>query len=76
MYLHQLKKGSTAKITKFDNCDFHYKQKLIAMGLIPGAKLSISNISPLCDLIELTVGNIVLALRKTEANIVRVVPIS
>lgn len=76
MHLHQLKKGSTAKITKFDSCDFHYKQNLIAMGLIPGAQLIISNISPFCDLIELTVGNLVLALRKTEANIVRVIQLS
>lgn len=76
MYLHQLKKGSIAKIIKFESCDFHYKQKLIAMGLIPGAKLIISNTSPICDLIELTVGNIVLALRKTEASILQVALIS
>lgn len=76
MHLHQLKKGSTAKITSFDNCDFHYRQKLIAMGLIPGAELTVSNTSPLCDLIELTVGNLVLALRKTEASILQVAPIA
>ncbi|MEE3002872.1 MAG: FeoA family protein [Pseudomonadota bacterium] len=72
MKLKNLKPGSTAKIFGFDICNRYYKQKLLAMGLVPGKEVVVAKYSSVSDLIEIVVDNFSLILRKSEAEIVQI----
>lgn len=72
MQLSQLSIGQKARIVHLGQGEKVYRQRLIAMGLLPGTELYISRIAPLADPIEITVRGYALSLRKGEANIVTV----
>lgn len=76
MQVSDLKVGQTARITALSAPPGPYRQKLIAMGLIPGTALTVSRIAPLGDPIEVTVRGCVLSLRKHEANVLNIEVIS
>lgn len=72
MQLHELKLGKKAKILGYSSGQNPYKNRLIAMGLIPGTEFCISRIAPLGDPIQISVRGCTLGLRKHEASIVQV----
>lgn len=60
------------RIVGISSGDKVYRQRLLAMGLVPGTEFAISRIAPLGDPIELSVKGFALTLRKTEAAILKV----
>lgn len=78
MQFSDLKIGNKARIIAF-LADTHneahnkaYRQRLIAMGLIPGTEFTVSHMAPLGDPIEILVRGYALSLRKSEASILKI----
>jgi len=71
MQLTELSIGQTATIRAINGGDKAYRQRLLAMGLIPGTTLTLIRIAPLGDPIEIAVRGTHLTLRKHEANILQ-----
>ena len=69
MKVSDLKIGSKAKILRLVGGDNAYRQRLIAMGLLPGTEFSITRMAPFGDPIEIMVRGFALSLRKHEANV-------
>ena len=67
-----MKIGSKGKIVGLNAGAKVYRQRLIAMGLIPGTTFVISRIAPLGDPVEITVRGFALSLRKGEAVILKI----
>lgn len=72
MRVSELNIGDEARIMKMIGGDNIYRQKLICMGLIPGATFTVSRMAPLGDPIEILVRGFALSLRKYEADILQV----
>ncbi|MFN3234966.1 MAG: ferrous iron transport protein A [Gammaproteobacteria bacterium] len=72
MKLSALHKGDKGKITGIAKSNTPYRQKLLALGLLPGTSFIINRIAPLGDPIELLVRGFHLSLRKHEAEILSV----
>lgn len=72
MQINELKVGRKARITSIINGDSVYRQRLIAMGLLPGTEFTLSRMAPLGDPIEIQVRGVALSLRKAEASILRI----
>lgn len=70
--LEHLRPGDNARVVGFAQGSRDYRQRLLAMGVTPGAVLSLIRVAPLGDPIELHVRNFSLTLRKAEAAILRV----
>jgi len=70
MQLKDLNLGAKAKIKSLKTGDKAYRNKLIAMGLIPGTQVTLERIAPLGDPIEISVRGYALSLRKDEAQII------
>lgn len=71
MQFDELKVGQSARIKSLKPGNPVYRQRLIAMGLIPGTAFTISRMAPLGDPIEIIVRGFALSLRKNEANILQ-----
>jgi ferrous iron transport protein A len=67
--IKDLQVGDQAKILGFGQCEPHYKQKLLAMGLIPGSVIKLTRIAPLGDPLQILARGSVLSLRKAEASV-------
>lgn len=67
MPFRDLKVGQKARIITLGVGDKVYRQRLIAMGLIPGTEFIVSRIAPLGDPMEILVRGFALSLRKDEA---------
>lgn len=76
MQVSQLKIGHKARILSLNGGDKVYRQRLIAMGLIPGTEFTVSRMAPLGDPIEIIVRGFALSLRKHEANILQIEVVS
>jgi len=74
--IKQLAVGEKAKIIGFGRCAKHYRRKLLAMGLTPGAKFELTRIAPLGDTIQILVRGFQLCLRMSEANILELAKVS
>ncbi|MDB6096430.1 MAG: ferrous iron transport protein [Francisellaceae bacterium] len=72
MHINQLKAGEWGRILKIEEGSKAYRQKLLALGLIPGATFLVKRIAPLGDPVELQLRNFSIALRKEEAKIILV----
>jgi len=70
--LQGLKPGDSARVVGFASGDRGYRQRLLAMGLTPGAVFSVRRRAPLGDPIEIAVRNFTLTLRRDEAAILQV----
>ena len=72
--LSELEIGEKAIITGLDEGHHaHYRQKLLAFGVIPGAKVQLMRIAPLGDPLELKLElGILISIRKVEGHIVKV----
>lgn len=72
MRVSELHVGHKARIIALHSGDKVYRQRLIAMGLIPGTEFTVSRMAPLGDPIEILVRGFALSLRKEEANILQI----
>ena len=72
MKFSDLKIGQKARITAIDKGDQVYRQRLIAMGILPGTEFTVSRMAPLGDPIEIQVRGFALSLRKDEAAILKI----
>lgn len=69
MHISELSLGQRAKIVSIQGGQSAYRQKIIAMGLLPGTEVRLTRIAPLGDPVEIEVRGVALSLRKSEANI-------
>lgn len=68
MHLGLLQKQQLATITGLaNNCRNEVRQRLLDLGFVRGAEISIQNISPLNDPIVYNIHNTLIALRKQDA---------
>lgn len=72
MQFSDLKPGLKARIVSLKSGDKTYRQRLIAMGLIPGTIFTVSRMAPFGDPIEIIVRGFALGLRKAEASILQI----
>lgn len=72
MQMADLKAGQKGRILALANDQPAYRQRLIAMGLIPGTLFEVIRLAPLGDPIEISVRGIALSLRKKEANLLKI----
>ena len=72
MYLNELKTGQRAQIIRLAVGDKMYRQRLMAMGLLPGTLFTFLRTAPLGDPIVIAVRGVELCLRKAEAGLLRV----
>jgi ferrous iron transport protein A len=72
MQLAQMKVGHKGRILAINGGEKVYRQRLIAMGLVPGAEFTVSRIAPLGDPFEITIRGFSLSLRKQEAAILQI----
>jgi ferrous iron transport protein A len=70
--IKQLRAGESARITSVAAGNKLYRQRLIAMGLLPGTEFTVVRLAPLGDPIEIEVRGFYLTIRKNEANILTV----
>lgn len=70
--LDQLSLHETALITKLNTTDLGYRNKLLAMGITPGCKVTIIRKAPLGDPLQITIRGFQLCLRKSEAASIQV----
>lgn len=76
MRFSELKIGQTARITAVLGEKSPYRQRLIAMGLLPGTTLTVLRMAPLGDPLEIRVRGVALSLRKQEANLLTLEQVS
>ncbi len=74
MLLNQLSKGKPAVITKVGGKGA-LRGRLLDMGLIPKTKVTIRNIAPLGDPIEIRLRDYTLTLRREDAEKIEVEPV-
>jgi ferrous iron transport protein A len=72
MRIADLKVGQIGRIVSLLGGNKAYRQRLIAMGLLPGTQFTLSRIAPLGDPIEIAVRGFLLSLRKNEAQILKI----
>jgi Fe2+ transport system protein FeoA len=72
MHIHDLQVGHKARIISLIDGDPVYRQRLLAMGLLPGTEFTVSRMAPLGDPIEIEVRGFALSLRKSEASILKI----
>jgi len=70
--LETMRTGETVEITGYQPGHPAYRAKLLALGLTRGARLTLKNIAPLGDPVELEVRGYRLSLRKAEAAVLNV----
>lgn len=68
MNFNDLCVGQKARVLSFQAGDKTYRQRLAALGLLPGTEFIVTRIAPLGDPIEITVRGYALSLRKSEAS--------
>lgn len=72
MKFSDLKIGQTARVIALTQGDKVYRQRLIAMGVLPGTEFTVSRLAPLGDPIEIEIRGFALSLRKDEAAIIQI----
>ena len=63
-----LKVGERGRVTGFERGDTAHRQKLLSMGLTPGAEFTVMRVAPLGDPVEVRVRGADLSLRSDEAS--------
>ena len=72
MQFKDLKVGQSACIISLTSENRPYRQRLIAMGLLPGTPFKVTRLAPLGDPIEISVRGFALSLRKNEAALIKI----
>lgn len=70
--LGELKTGESGQVSAFLDAGSAYRRKLLAMGLTPGTRFTVSRVAPLGDPIQLQVRGFQLSVRRDEAAAVEV----
>lgn len=70
--LRDLAVGDRATVVGYDEGGRAYRKRLLAMGLTPGAEVTVSRYAPLGDPLEIRVRGFALSVRKDEAATVLV----
>lgn len=70
--LQDLRPGEAGRVTGFTKENRDYRQRLLAMGLLPGVIFTVTRVAPLGDPVEIRLRNFPLTLRKHEADILHV----
>ena len=65
--LKDLAVGDRAKVVGYDEGGRAYRKRLLAMGLTPGAEITVTRYAPLGDPVEIRVRGFALSVRKDEA---------
>jgi ferrous iron transport protein A len=68
----EMKPGQTAEIDGYRMGHAAYRAKLLALGLTRGVRLTMVNVAPLGDPVELEVRGFHLSLRRDEAEILKI----
>lgn len=77
MRVSELKIGHYARILALGKGGHKaYRQRLLAMGLLPGTLFSVLRLAPLGDPMEILVRGVALSLRKSEADLLEVEVVS
>jgi ferrous iron transport protein B len=63
-----LKAGDRARVSGFQKGDIAHRQKLLSLGLTPGAEFTVERLAPLGDPIEIRVRDTFLSIRKNDAS--------
>lgn len=63
--------GDSAEVIGFDDSAKAYTNRLLSMGLTPGAKVQVVKVAPMGDPVEIHVRGYNLSLRKDEASVVK-----
>ena len=63
-----LKVGERARVAGFEPGDTAHRQKLLSMGLTPGAEFTVMRVAPLGDPVEVRVRDTSITLRRDEAS--------
>jgi ferrous iron transport protein A len=66
--LKTLSAGDTGRIVGFDSSGKAYRKRLLAMGLTPGTKFTVTRFAPMGDPVEIKIRGFSLSLRKNEAS--------
>ena len=72
MRLRDMLVGHKGRILHIESGEPFYRQRLVAMGLLPGTEFTVTRIAPLGDPIIIFVRGFLLGLRKKEANILKI----
>jgi ferrous iron transport protein A len=72
MQFSDLKTGQSARVVAIGKGDKVYRQRLIAMGILPGTEFTVSRLAPLGDPVEIRVRGFALSLRKNEASMLQI----
>lgn len=72
MNFKDIKMGEKGRIVGMLPGEKYYRQKLLAMGLLPGTEFSVARVAPLGDPIEIAVRGYALSLRRDEAQILQI----
>lgn len=72
MQISDLKIGESARIVGLNAGNLAFRQRLLALGLIPGAEITVVRIAPFGDPIELKVKRSSVCMRRNEANILQI----
>lgn len=72
MNFSDLKIGQTARVKAIKKGETVYRQRLIAMGILPGTTFTVSRVAPFGDPVEIEVRGFALSLRKDEAEIIEI----
>jgi ferrous iron transport protein A len=70
--VQDLRPGDSARVLGFNPGDRGYRQRLLAMGMTPGADFTVTRVAPFGDPVEVAVRGFKLTLRRAEAAVLRV----
>lgn len=76
MKFSELSVGQRVKIQGLLPANPVYRHKLMSLGLLPGTEFKVSRIAPLGDPIEIIVRGFALSLRKHEADLLELAPVT
>jgi len=72
MHLSDIKVGQKAVVLGFEDSSPSLRQRLLALGFVPGATLSVKRMAPLGDPMELEIAGSLISLRRKEVSFVLV----
>ena len=66
--LDQVAVGQQARIISFSTTESHFRRKLLALGVMPGAVVEVRRLAPLGDPMQIQLRGASVSLRKQEAS--------
>ena len=70
--LSTLGRGDHCLVAEITSEHAELKSRLYALGIIPGSKIEILRFAPLGDPMQVKVGNSLISIRKSEAEVIKV----